>query len=240
MARTATRCSTTRTGRSSLSTCSATASSMCWPPAPARSGSDTSTRAFTATTAGARSTAEEPVGAYGIVRFSPGLEPAWHYPRYTEVGPWDAVSDCYALNVDDTCAWACYYADFPVVCIRDGTVTGWHNDIKGARALAVAGSRVALFGGYGPDYDRLALTELGADRAQPAGEYRIVLSDGAAAPARHSGHRPGKPPALPHRYQLVPARHGRYPGMIRHQSQPPEAVHAVESEPGFWRRRVTG
>jgi hypothetical protein len=33
------------------------------------------------------------------------------------------------------------------VRIRDGGVTGWHNDIKGASALAVAGSRVALPGG---------------------------------------------------------------------------------------------
>ena len=74
---------------------------------------------------------------------------------------------------------ACYYSDFPVVRIRDGGVTGWHNDIKGASALAVAGSRVALFGGYGPDYDRLALAELGADRAQPAGEYRVVLPAGS-------------------------------------------------------------
>jgi hypothetical protein len=71
-------------------------------------------------------------------------------PRYTEVGPWDAISDCYALNVDDTCAWACYGPDFPVVCIREDTVTGRHNDIKGARALAVTGSRAALFGSYGP------------------------------------------------------------------------------------------
>ena len=126
---------------------------------------------------------EEPVGAYGIVRFSPGLEPVWHYPRYNEVGPWDAISDCYALNVDDMCAWACYDSDFPVVCIRDGAVTGWHNDIKGASALAVAGSRVALFGGYGPDHDRLALTELGADRAQPAGQYRVVLPGGEPLPA---------------------------------------------------------
>jgi hypothetical protein len=77
-----------------------------------------------------RADSHEPVGAYGIVRFSPGLEPVWHYPKYTEVGPWDAVSDCYALNVDDTCTWACYYSDFPVVRIRDGTVTGWHNDIR--------------------------------------------------------------------------------------------------------------
>ena len=130
-----------------------------------------------------RADTEEPVGAYGIVRFSPGLAPAWHYPRYTEVGPWDAVSDCYALNVDGECAWACYYSDFPVVRIRDGAVTGWHNDIRGASALAVAGSRVALFGGYGPDHDRLALAELGADRAQPAGEYRVVLPGGEPLPA---------------------------------------------------------
>ena len=120
----------------------------------------------------------EPVGAYGIVRFSPDLQPAWHYPEYTEVGPWDAISDCYALNVDDTSTWACYDSDFPVVRIRDGAVTGWHNEIRGASALAVAGSRVALFGGYGPDRDRLALAELRAGRAGPAREYRVVLPDG--------------------------------------------------------------
>jgi hypothetical protein len=85
--------------------------------------------------------------------------------------------------VDDVCAWACYYADFPVVRIRDGAVTGWHHDIKGACALAVASSRVALFGGYGPDHVRLALAELGADRAQPASQYRVVLPGGEPLPA---------------------------------------------------------
>ena len=129
-----------------------------------------------------RADTEEPVGAYGIVRFSPGLEPAWHYPKYTEVGPWDAISDCYALNVDDSCAWACYYSDFPVVRICDRAVTGWHNDVKGASALAVAGSRMAMFGGYGANRDRLAAAELGADRAEPTGEYRIVLPDGQPLP----------------------------------------------------------
>ena len=54
-----------------------------------------------------RADSQDPVGAYEIVRFSPGLEAAWHYPKYTEVGPWDAVSDCYALNVDDAGTWAC-------------------------------------------------------------------------------------------------------------------------------------
>jgi hypothetical protein len=69
------------------------------------------------------------------------------------------------------------------VRIRDDTVTGWHNDIKGARALAVAGSRVALFGGYGPDHDRLAVTELNAGHARPGGQYRIVLPDGQPLPS---------------------------------------------------------
>ena len=130
-----------------------------------------------------RADTEQPVGAYGIVRFSPGLEPGWHYPGYSEAGSWGPIDDCYALNVDDTGAWACYYSGFPVVCIRDGIVTGWHNDIRGARALAVTDSRVALFGGYGPDYDRLAVAEFGADRAGPAGEYRVVLPDGEPLPA---------------------------------------------------------
>ena len=40
-----------------------------------------------------RAESEEPVGAYGIVRFSPDLEAVWHYPKYTEVGPWDAVAE---------------------------------------------------------------------------------------------------------------------------------------------------
>jgi hypothetical protein len=91
----------------------------------------------------------EPVGASGIVEFSSGLEPMWHHPGIA-AGPWGPVDDCYALNVADQCTWACYDAGFPVVRIRDGTLTGWHNDITGVRALAAGGSRAALFGGYGP------------------------------------------------------------------------------------------
>ncbi|MGH3409305.1 MAG: hypothetical protein ACRDRJ_43455 [Streptosporangiaceae bacterium] len=45
------------------------------------------------------------------------------------------------------------------------------------------GSRVALFGGYGPDHDRLAVTELDAGHARPCGEYRIVLPDGQPLPS---------------------------------------------------------
>ena len=66
--------------------------------------------------------------------------------------------------------------------IRDSAVTRWHNDANGACAPAAAGSRVALSGGYGPDHDRLALTELDDGIARLAGEYRVVLPDGQALP----------------------------------------------------------
>ncbi len=84
------------------------------------------------------------------MRFSPELEPDWHYPSAGDP-PWGAISDCYALNVDGDTAWACYYTDFPVVRVQAGTITGWHNTIAGgAKAIAVAGGIVALSGGYGP------------------------------------------------------------------------------------------
>jgi hypothetical protein len=124
----------------------------------------------------------EPVGAYGIVRFSPALEPVWHYPKYTEAGPWEAISECSALNVEDTATWACYDPDYPVVRIGEGTVAGWHNQVKGVQALAVAGSRVALFGGDGPERDRLAVAELTAGHAHFGGRYRVVLPDGQPLP----------------------------------------------------------
>jgi hypothetical protein len=118
------------------------------------------------------------------------------------------LSDCCTFNVDDASAWACYYSDFPVERIRDGAVTGWHNDITGASALAVAGARVGLFGGYGPDYDRLALAELGADRAQPAGEYRVVLPAGSRSrqAPRSSAAEAVCPPAGVHHDRLTAVR----------------------------------
>jgi hypothetical protein len=47
----------------------------------------------------------------------------------------------------------------------------------------VAGSRAALLSGYGPDYDRFAVTELNADHTRWCGEYRIALPDGQPLPS---------------------------------------------------------
>jgi hypothetical protein len=125
----------------------------------------------------------EPVGAYGIVRFSP----PWNRPGTSPATTKSARGRRSATVPPSTSTtlprtWACYDPDYPVVRIREGTVTGWHNDITCVRALAVTGSRAALFGGYSPDHHRLAITGLTVDHARPADEYRIVLPDGQPFP----------------------------------------------------------
>jgi hypothetical protein len=126
--------------------------------------------------------APPPLGAPGLVRLSPDLEPDWRYP--TDVESLGAISDCYVLNIDGDTAWACYYTDFPVVRIQAGTVTGWRNTIaQGARALAVADTNIALYGGYGPYRDVLVIASRGQDQLHKLAEYCLVLPDGSPLPA---------------------------------------------------------
>jgi hypothetical protein len=127
--------------------------------------------------------AEPPVGWPGLVRFTPGLQADWRFPSHVEQ-PWGAISDCYALNVDDSAVWACYYTDWPIVRIEADQVTSWPNAVAGARALAVSGDQVALFGGYGADHDRLIVGHLGSAGFEVSHEYRVVLPGGAPVPAR--------------------------------------------------------
>lgn len=122
-----------------------------------------------------------PMGSCGLTRFSTAFAQDWRFPSYFD-GRWGAISDCYALNVDNNTTWACYYTGFPLVRIHNDTVTGWHNDIHGAKAIAADGSRVALYGGYGPDRDRLVVGELGDDRLHVTGEFRLVQPDGQPVP----------------------------------------------------------
>ena len=127
--------------------------------------------------------APAPLGAPGLVRFSPELEPAWRYPSHVD-NPWGAIDDCYALNLAGDTAWTCYYSDFSLVRIQHGRLTGWRNTVShGAKAFAVSDTQVALFGGYGPDRDRLVLADLGNGELHRRGEYRLTLPDGSPLPA---------------------------------------------------------
>ncbi|MFJ8896942.1 hypothetical protein ACIRCZ_20355 [Leifsonia sp. NPDC102414] len=92
--------------------------------------------------------------------------------------------DCYALNVSGTVAWACPYTDFPLVEIRpDRTqrpVRVWANRVRGAKAVAIRGERVAFYGGYGEERDRLAHGEIMEKSVEQADVDLLTLPDGSA------------------------------------------------------------
>ncbi|TDC70807.1 hypothetical protein E1200_04155 [Actinomadura sp. GC306] len=131
-----------------------------------------------------------PIGACGLARFSPGLEADWRFPSGDN--PWGVIHDCYALNVDAETAWTCYYSDFPVVRVREGGLTGWHGDGTAASTLITDGSRIALYGGYGSDRNRLVTGRLADSQVQRTGQYRLVLPNGRSLPedARAIGRGP--------------------------------------------------
>lgn len=120
----------------------------------------------------------EPVGSCGLARYSPQLRTVWRYQG--QAGP---IADCYALNVDGDAAWACYYTGFPVLHVDGGAVESWRNDVVGASAVAVAGPRVALYGGYGANSDRLAVGVLRGGQFQVTAEYRLALPGGGPVPS---------------------------------------------------------
>lgn len=116
-----------------------------------------------------------PVGAPGLLRFDRDLERAWAFP---EDGEFDAIDDCYALNVAGETAWACYYSDFPVVRVDGDRLSGWTNEVEGARAVITDGTRCALVGGYGSEHDLVRIGELTDDgRFEVRHRKRLALPD---------------------------------------------------------------
>jgi hypothetical protein len=75
----------------------------------------------------------------------------------------DMICDCYALNVDGETVWAYYYTDFPLARIQAGRVRAWSTQVRGARAVAVAGDRVLLAGGYRELAGRVLVGRFGED-----------------------------------------------------------------------------
>lgn len=117
-----------------------------------------------------------PIGARGIVRFDPeSLTVAWELPR-------SSMADCYALNVYGDEVWSCYYTDFPIARIAEGTVTEWPNDISGAGVLLVDGKRVALVGGYGDDRHRIVVGHLADGHFVVDETTRLTGPDGGLPP----------------------------------------------------------
>lgn len=85
-----------------------------------------------------------PLGAGGIVAWSPELTKVW------ELDPDQGlVADCYALNVSSDAVFACPYTDFPVVRITHGQpLVLPTRGVSGPRGILASGDQVGLIGAY--------------------------------------------------------------------------------------------
>jgi hypothetical protein len=85
-----------------------------------------------------------PLGAGGIVAWSPDFEKTW------ELDPREGlVADCYALNVGPGEVTACPYAGFPVVRIRARHHTvAQTSGVSGPVGIVASGDRVGIIGTY--------------------------------------------------------------------------------------------
>jgi hypothetical protein len=117
---------------------------------------------------------EDELGGQGLAQFPADLQPEWLFP----FGSGEPIRDCYALSVADEKAWACYYARFPIVCVDNGVVTSWANEIRGVKALAVDGDHVGLFGGSWDARARFVVGRLEQEQFVVSEEHRLVLPDG--------------------------------------------------------------
>uniref|UniRef100_A0AAU2W125 Uncharacterized protein n=1 Tax=Streptomyces sp. NBC_00008 TaxID=2903610 RepID=A0AAU2W125_9ACTN len=62
----------------------------------------------------------------------------------------------------------------------------WANRVRGAKAVAVHGKRVAFYGGYREERDRLAHGELTETSVEPTAVGLLTLPDGSAPGRRRA------------------------------------------------------
>jgi hypothetical protein len=104
----------------------------------------------------------KPVGASGLVRWSPDLRPAWRYPDLAS--PFGPIDDCYALNIDGTTAWMCHDGDFPIL----RTLPGDRLRVPGTRAVDGPVELEPVQGTRRPDHGCMA------DRYSSAPRHAVV------------------------------------------------------------------
>jgi hypothetical protein len=118
----------------------------------------------------------QPVGAAGLVAWSPGGERVY---EFSPGGGLDSIDDCYALNVEsDSRTWLYYYSGFPLVLLQDRRIEAhWDVPISGSRAFAASASSALFSGGY-KEKDTCDLFELEPGRVRAAGDFRLVDETG--------------------------------------------------------------
>ena len=88
----------------------------------------------------------EPIGAPGLVKFSPDGEVRWAHDTREAVALGYSIDDCGALNVRDGEVWCCFYGDhaggeatYPVLRIAGDDETVWRTPLWLVDAIAVEG-----------------------------------------------------------------------------------------------------
>lgn len=118
-----------------------------------------------------------PIGGPGLLRYDSNLELSWTYQGQ---GNNYGIADCYALNVNDTEVFTCFYTEFVIAKVGSEPTEHWTNNRTGPTAILVAGNNVALVGGYGGKQRRLAIGHL------DAGEFVIEAEQVMDRRARRS------------------------------------------------------
>lgn len=99
-----------------------------------------------------------PVSSGGVVRFDRALNDEWRLNDNPPQGL--PVDDCYALSVNGSDVWSCYYSGFPIIHIAGERIRHFDNSVSGANAIAVSHEYVLLAGGYTGAERRLTLLRL--------------------------------------------------------------------------------
>ena len=117
----------------------------------------------------------EPIGGAGLVRFDRGGR--FCYQRKAPA-PAESAIDCFALNVIGEDAWVSYHPRFPLVHVSGDVARAWRTGSIAADAIAVSGSRVALYVSYGRRRHTCRLGALGEDTVSFEEPESAKLDDG--------------------------------------------------------------
>jgi hypothetical protein len=92
------------------------------------------------------------IGSAGLVCFESSGTPVFKYDEFARQHDIPCIDDCYTLNVSDSAVWLSYYADFPLVCLKNFELEQvWHS-LGPNLGIAIRGDRLIIFPAYDKPY----------------------------------------------------------------------------------------
>ncbi len=121
---------------------------------------------------------EEPIGSCGVCAWTPDGKIIWRSER--------DITDCYAINIDESGnLWYYYYTDFPLVCTDFINETEYDPGAEGADSFSVAGNgRVLIMNGGYDNEDSFYVSRISGVQIEEKELLEFVGEDGISVPAR--------------------------------------------------------